>query len=311
MNKLLLPFAGILSCTFCGFAQLDVPQAALTIKVLDEGAAPIKDAQASVWSQDTVKELQRTGAVDEQGMFSVELPAFGGLYYSASSPAFYSTWSEYRFKPGAMKGDPSTWSTLRWEPWNPTIEVVLKEKGPLRPMYAKRIGIITLPEMEKGVGYDLEIGDWVAPYGKGRLGDLIFTGNGKLENGSYRLQWTFSNPGDGIRVVPFDQAARSELKSPKEAPAEGYAPSLQINSEGRVVGADARLGERPACFLFRVRTVLDEKGNVVSAHYGKIYPEQLNVVYYLNPELNSRSLEYDPARNLFEKLPGNERINDY
>jgi hypothetical protein len=60
-----------------------------------------------------------------------------------------------------------------------------------------------------------------------------------------------------------------------------------------------------------VRTVLDEKGKVVSAHYGKIYPEQLNIVYYLNPEPNSRSLEYDPARNLFGKLPGSERINDY
>ena len=91
---------------------------------------------------------------------------------------------------------------------------------------------------------------------------------------------------------------------------EGYAPALEINSEGRVV-AGGRLGERPTCFLLRVRTVLDENGKVVSAHYGKIYPEQMNVLYYLNPEPNSRSLEYDPARNLLGKLPGNERINDY
>jgi hypothetical protein len=178
-------------------------------------------------------------------------------------------------------------------------------------MYAKRVRIIDVPEREKGIGFDLEIGDWTAPHGKGKTADLIFTGTGDVANGSYRLRWTFSNPGDGIRVVPLDAGARCELKSPKEAPADGYAPSLELNSEGRVVGADGRLGERPACFLFRVRTVLDEKGKVVSAHYGKIYPEQLNVVYYLNPEPNARSLEYDPARNLFGQLPSNERINDY
>jgi hypothetical protein len=311
MNKLLLTSAGILFCAIRCFAQLDVPQASLTIKVLDETATPVKDAQASIWSQDTVKELQKTGVVDEKGVFSAEMPAFGVLHYSASNPAFYSTWSEYRFKHGAMKGDPSTWSTLRWEPWNPIVEVVLKAKGPLRPMYAKRVRIIDLPEREKGIGYDFELGDWVAPHGKGKSADLIFTGNGEVANGTYRLRWTFWNPCDGIRVLPLDAGTRCELKSPKEAPAEGYAPGLEINSEGRVVGADGRLGERPACILFRVRTVLDEKGKVVSAHYGKMYPEQLNVVYYLNPEPNSRSLEYDPARNLFGKLPGSERINDY
>lgn len=255
------------------------------------------------------KVVQNTNA---QGVASGSVRTFAGsLFYAVRADGFYGVNGEYRFKPGAMKGDSSTWSTLRWEPWNPTVEVVLKQMGILLPMYAKRIRIIDLPEPAKDIGFDLEVGDWVAPHGKGRMADLIFTGTGEVAKVTYRLQWTFSNLGDGIQVVPLGQGARSELKSPKEAPAEGYAPSLEINSEGRVSGADGRLGERPACFLFRVRTVLDEKGKVVSAYYGKIYPEQLNIVYYLNPEPNSRSLEYDPARNLFGKLPGNERINDY
>ncbi len=311
MKKPLLTSASVLFCSTCSFAQMDVPQASLTIRVLDETATPIKDAQASIWSQDTVTELQKTGSVDERGVFSAKMPAFGTLYYSAANPAFYGACSEYRFNPGAIKGDPSTWSMLRWEPWNPTVEVVLKAKGPLLPMYAKRVRIIELPDGGNGIGFDFETGDWTAPHGRGKTPDLIFTGVGGAGYRSYRMRWTFSNAGDGIRVVPAEAGARSELKSPKVAPADGYVPELVIDSECRVVPSDSRVGERPACFLFRVRTVLDEKGIVVSAHYGKIYPERMNVVYYFNPELNSRVMEYDPARNLFGTLPGNERINDY
>ncbi len=310
MSKLLFILAGLLTGAFCAVAQINVPVASLTIRVVDESRVPIKNAQASIWAQDTVKELQRVGAVDEQGVLSAKMPAFGVLYYSAANVGFYSAWSEYHFKPKAMKGDSSTWSSLRWEPWNPTVDVVLKAKGPLIPMYAKRIRTIELPAPGRDIGYDFERGDWVAPHGTGKTSDLIFTGTGKVANGSYRLKWTFSNPGDGIRVVPPDQGARSELKSPKEAPADGYAPGLEINSEGRVSSGDGPIGERPACFVFRVRTVLDEKGKVVRAQYGKMYPEQLNVVYYLNPVPNSRSLEYDPKRNLFGKMSG-EVINDY
>ena len=60
---------------------------------------------------------------------------------------------------------------------------------------------------------------------------------------------------------------------------------------------------------FRVQTVLDDKGNIVSARYGKIYgPIEFGVgkehnvrfTYYLNPTDNDRSLEYDPGKNLLD-----------
>ena len=70
----------------------------------------------------------------------------------------------------------------------------------------------------------------------------------------------------------------------------------------------------PRGFVFRVRAVVDSKGEVVSAMYGKIQGRfyfriheegsaRVIFTYYLNPDM-SRNLEFDPERNLF---PG-ERV---
>jgi len=66
-------------------------------------------------------------------------------------------------------------------------------------------------------------------------------------------------------------------------------------------------------FYFRTRTVTDAAGNIISAHYGKIYGDfQFNaarkdwgylstlalVTTYFNPTSNDRNVEFDPKRNL-------------
>jgi hypothetical protein len=58
---------------------------------------------------------------------------------------------------------------------NPTITLLLKKIGRPVAMYAKQITQLKLPEFNKVIGYDLMIGDWVGPYGKGINADLFFT----------------------------------------------------------------------------------------------------------------------------------------
>jgi hypothetical protein len=55
-------------------------------------------------------------------------------------------------------------------------------------------------------------------------------------------------------------------------------------------------------FYFRVRTKLDENGNVVSARYGKIYGDLAQFTYYFNPTLNDQNVEFNPKQNLLSGL---------
>jgi hypothetical protein len=55
-------------------------------------------------------------------------------------------------------------------------------------------------------------------------------------------------------------------------------------------------------YLLRVRAVLDQSGNIVSAHYGEIYGDFMQFAYYLNPTPNDRNIEFDPKQNLLGGL---------
>jgi hypothetical protein len=55
--------------------------------------------------------------------------------------------------------------------------------------------------------------------------------------------------------------------------------------------------------------VLDEKGNVKSANYGKIYGDFMNFRYCFNPEVNSRNVEFDPKQNLLKGLKSTEQVD--
>ena len=59
----------------------------------------------------------------------------------------------------------------------------------------------------------------------------------------------------------------------------------------------------------RIRTELDDEGNIKNAHYGKIYGDfrlcesrekvvDIDFLYYLNPTPNDRNLEWDRKHNL-------------
>ena len=115
-------------------------------------------------------------------------------------------------------------------------------------------------------------------------------------------------------LVP--QNAGSALRLPRYAPETGYLPTLvqelSLNGNKRINGAD---GEDQNYF-YRVRTVLDENGNVKSAVYGKIAGpiqywgnKDVHMIYYLNPTPNDRNMEFNPKKNLFQNLPTLQQVN--
>ena len=119
----------------------------------------------------------------------------------------------------------------RWQPWNPTVELRLKKVGNPIPLFCKGVGgKERIPARNVPVGYDLLKGDWVKPFGNGRIADLIFTyTNAPDRTVATRygdvciydcvLHATVSNDGDGFSsVVLLPQDEKNNFKLPPTAP---------------------------------------------------------------------------------------------
>jgi hypothetical protein len=190
------------------------------------------------------------------------------------------------------------------------------------PMRIVAMNDMHLPKVGHKVGYDIVAEDWVSPHGRGLRSDLEFEAQGFYKSHTDHestLVLRMPNPGDGVIVVGTNQFSRSELRLPRHAPEDGYTNEIAWHFKG-VLGADGfRQDTEPDYvdgFVFRFRTVLDEKGNVRSARYAKmlmVKPVQFGGAVdgaflllgklYVNPTLNDRNLE--DSRQQFIDAGGN------
>ncbi len=294
-------------------------QGQVTLRVTDSTGKPVEKAKLSVafWGSDSsANAVVSEGQTDTNGLIVAAGKTIHSMNYTATKNGHYKTTGEYWFY---RRGENCV-QDGRWQPWNPTNSVVLKEKRDPIAMYAKSVDA-PVPVRDVPVGFDLEVGDWVAPHGAGKQADVYFTYKANAQDfwtGSYELTIVCSNKMDGL--VRTQKDARSEFLSAYEAPNDGYDSRVMLSLDRtkekmlkkELFGAEEYL-------ILRVRTVLDYKGNIVSAWYGKVYgPIEFGVgkehhvrfSYYFNPTANDRNLEFDPNRNLFNwKRDARERPN--
>ena len=185
-------------------------------------------------------------------------------------------------------------------------------------MYYKEgnaIDSFKLPILNQPVGFDLKVGDWVKPYGKGDTVDFLATLRSH-ESDTLRqchCLLTFPNPLDGILEHRYPQDDHSSYKWPFLAPERGYKKTLVLSDWMYEKNGDAgywrRHKERKnnGPFIIRTRTTTNAEGELVSAHYSRISNmESIWLTYWFNPD-GTRNLEWDKAVNLFERknrLPG-------
>ena len=324
-GSLIILFVTLMALTACLSLGRD-PLFKLTLKVVDDEGAPVAGAQARIGAdrrpkagESGGKGIFAEGLTDEKGYFSGEVESWDATQagYSVEKPGHYPVRQQsYSANYPPVSG--------KWQPWNPTIEVVLKRiKNPV-PMYAKYV-LAEIPVKDADVGYDLMAGDWVMPYGKGKTSDMVFHGEGEVKSASdYRGVLVVTFPGQGNGLIPFEtpQLSDSPLRMPYEAPAEGYESQRQWRSVRSYDGQKPEKAEYiddsspTQNFFVRVRTELDGQGGVTKAWYGKIHaPFQFGArgmdplgrtkrqlvifTYYLNPD-GTRNIEYDSKRNLLK-----------
>jgi hypothetical protein len=281
-----------------------------TITVLDETGQPMANAEVEMsWyvrRPDNSTGYSKADALtDTNGVCRIAHEANGSiaLTFTAKKTGYYATTIGYPLAQ-LSDGNPNKWKQ--------NVTLVLKPvKHPI-PMYVNRvdIGHRKKPAYDKPVGFDLTVGDLVAPYGKGGTTHMLFTWHLDKDKdiplGEERAGWesklkiSFPNAGDGIQEFDVAEDRKSELRSAQESPLEGYLPELiKIQSWHHDRAATNNFDHIHKNYYVRVQTVLDEKGNIKSARYGKIYGDfEEAILTYLNPTANSRDLEFDLKNNL-------------
>jgi hypothetical protein len=306
--------------TSVGIAQQirELPTAKITIRAVDESRQSLPGAAVTISFEQPIPKwgggdaLTIKGITNIDGDFGASGHSFDTKGGQVTKEGFYPGWARSVKFEKALDG--------KWQPWNPTVEVILKKIVNPIPMYARHIET-QIPALDAAVGFDLLESDWVAPSGHGKVSDLIFKVSKRVASfhdfGS-ELQLTFANNGDGVQAMPPDKSG-SELRSPHSGPELGYGASISLlQGNSKEHGEYGTKGDNQGYFI-RVRTVMDSRGDVASALYGKIYggieyfpvsykTAKLRFTYYLNPTPNDRNIEFDPKRNLFTNLKDDERV---
>ncbi len=311
---LLLAGLGLFVLPACGQTQ---HPSMISFRVVDDLGAPVTKGEIKVstfshwvpgegFGHDEYD--QRRVPITPEGKASFEAPNIRGqLEYNVypSGKYYPVTMQSYRFRQV---------ESGRWEPWNPEVTVIVPRMINPTALYARKVGLmprLKIPNADR-VGFDLMESDWVAPHGKGKQVDLFFEYRAVVpmvdETKAFEcaLAVTFANEGDGILSYPV-QPKKRLWDLPRQAPADGYEPRW-IKTFGRSKEGEALTNyeREDQNYFFRVRTVLDPNGKVISALYGKIHGDivfdavrQVRFAYYLNPTPLDRNLEFDPKRNLF------------
>ncbi len=296
-----------------------LPTAKVTVEVLDENGRPISDAEAGLgckkpnagWGWGAMHHDPIRKQTDSDGMATISCETVNDIGVSAVKGGYYLGFERVTIESISGFGP-----FKRYKPWNPTITVKLKKKRNPIPMYARGIKT-TIPAKGVPVGFDLEEGDWVIPYGSGRVKDFIFYFNVQTKDGG--SEWdgvtaiTFSNETDGIQDWYLDPDNRSVLRMPYHTPKMGYENkwsrreySIWVEKEASSHVTALRKDQN---YFFRIRSKKDDDGNVIGGLYGKIHGNIsfsprgiLKFLYYLNPVPGDTNVEYNVGHNLAKEI---------
>ena len=317
-----LIFSGLVATTAFS-TSLDVPDVELKVRVIEESGNPISGATVGAsfpqryGAGAPYQGEQKEAKTDQDGVAELKARTASVVSYGAFLQGYYRTANlKVDFMRMQREGQP-----LKVER-----DVLLKKVMNPIPMYARHFNN-KVPVINSAIGYDLIVADWVPPYGKGTVTDIFFNLSGTISSTTdyaATMTITFPNKGDGIIPFQAPKFSGSELRSNHLAPSDGYQGTKTINRSRKPEQMSKDwINETRADgnYYFRVRTVLDKNGNIISALYGKIYGDfefwigygkQTSSFraesYYLNPTANDRNVEFDPNRNLFTNLKSDEQV---
>ena len=270
-------------------AEADGAKMKMTFVVVDND----NNAVSNAWIQggmycDTGVSMgtEFAGYTDGSGRFTISGKTTGRVVYSITKENFYQTSSEYDF----TRKEPGYTPTVnkgKWQPYGLEYTVMIKRiyAATAKPF---SFGYITVPAFGQWMGFDLEMFDLCPPYGKGIHKDIllryVFDRDPIVRGKTYAsMEMSFTNnPHAGAYILKKD--GWSDFQSCYVADTNNTFSIKSFKYESSRTREEIFKNEdfpEDSYIVFRTRTSVDRDGNLISAHYGKIYggwdyPRQLH-----------------------------------
>ena len=271
------------------------------------------------------------GVTDASGSFSFKKKSLHMLSVSLRKDGYFSAGMRPELSQLVIEDG-------RWLPEGALFEVKMVEKEGERPLMAKQMDPAAqqtlIPHENEPIGYDLMKGDWVEPFGKGKINDLVFQAR-KTESAQGPLyafvEYHVMAEGKGNGLIQVYNPKKGlvkntlKLKLGTTAPDKGYKSKFEFvhamgkgaekyEKEPKDTAWDGKtLRDQADGYWVRIRSEVDPKtGEIISAHYGKIVSPfrifstrdgklEVRFDYQISPDPNNRSVVWDRETTL---IPG-------
>lgn len=164
----------------------------------------------------------------------------------------------------------------KWQPYGETMTVVLKKiKCPGRNCaFPDSLRRCRIPEFDRWLGFDFECADWTSPYGSGSNSDVLLKFSSmerSMQDYRYAMEVSFTNnPYAGVYLLKEDRMSKFTTAYVADSNATYSATFSSVCEQHPGMPRHLDILDRDSYLVFRTRTRVDEHGNLVGAHYGKI-----------------------------------------
>lgn len=286
-------------------ARRNGADAKIVVRVVDEEGVAIAGSSIVASIDKGLLDCTVTGTTDSQGEWVLEEHTTGGYFmFFVNKDGYYETKSDKISY--TMMGAEHEVKDGKWQPYGAVETLTLRKiKKPVR-MLTSYYGRCDFKIMVTNAvfGFDMEVGDFVEPYGSGKTPDICmeFSSDGLQPSVSMHssLTLSFPDPLGGAYAVPT--CKQSNFKGPYAADVSRFSSDPIVLENRRIDGRNEldKIGPE-SILVIRSRCKVDEAGKIVSAHYGTIEwlsfsvsywePGCLRICYQLNPMSNDTNLE--------------------
>ena len=293
--------------TLCN-AQRYGAEAKMILRVIDQDGLPVADAKIFGGFQtggNINDNVPIRGITDTDGEYIVQGKCTSRVRCGISKDGYYESEFLVEYPDGEVENPVENG---KWMPYGAVANVTLKKIVNPCQLAIDDGSCKKLPKLGEWIGYDLELNQWVAPYGSGRCPDMLIriyidavndTSDFKT---SMEVSFT-NNPYAGAYKLSKDACSEMHSVYNDDVNATYQSSFLFVHERHPVVRQkpvvyvegmaenDTRLDDK-SYLVFRTRTKVDEKGNLVSAHYGKI-----DGLWEFFGSMRAASIQFNPTPN--------------